>query len=324
MRDILATSLILLLVPSIVFGAEAKVPAGYEVQSISDFTVLVPGDVLKIPADRWQRKPLQVLEQDLNDLRRVIGAKHLAMVTQIPIWVNWNAIDPKAPGVVAVYYGGTGKALERIGQQPLKANCIEVLSLKRLGELRPPGSKFQQVVLLHEMAHALQHRLLGLDAAEVNSAFQQAVDRKLYDEVTDRFGQKGQAYARTSPAEYFAELSCAYLDSCHFYPFTFADLKSHDPAGFGLMESVWKRPEQFAGRNVRVETPQFSGRSVAKVVTSSGPAAEQTAFTLVDRARAQLRDGKKDEAKKLLNNVVRDYPATFAAADARKLLDTVR
>src|SRR5262249_49731457 len=39
--------------------------------------------------------------------------------------------------------------------------------------------------------------------------------------------------------EFFAELTCAYLDRLGYYPHTRADLKKHDPATFKLMESVW-------------------------------------------------------------------------------------
>src|SRR5947209_1873869 len=107
------------------------------------------------------------------------------------------------PNAFAVYYVGTAQNLSHHGSVPLKANCIEIFTLKRLGELRPPGSKFQQVITLHEMAHAVHHRLLGVDAPEVNAAYAQAVERKLYDMTTDRFGRKGPAYARINAAEYF-------------------------------------------------------------------------------------------------------------------------
>jgi hypothetical protein len=308
------------------WAAPVKPPAGYQVQSISGFTVLIPNEVLHVGPDRWQRKPLQVLENDLDDLRRVVGPKMLPIVTAIPIWVNWHVVDRDAPSVVAVYYGGTGKSLEQLGRQPLKSHCIEVLSLKRLGELRPPGSKFQQVITLHEMAHAVQHRLLGLDSADVNAAFQQAVDRKLYDNVPDRTGWRGQAYARTNAAEYFAELSCAYLDSCHYFPFTYGDLQYHDPAGFALMERVWKNPEQWANQAAKVATPEFTVTVIAKTpsVTAVGPAAEQIAFVTLDRAKAMMKAGQTTDAKRTLETLTQNYPTTIAAGEARKLLASLR
>jgi hypothetical protein len=72
------------------------------------------------------------------------------------------------------------------------------------------------------------------------------MDRHLYDEVEDIFGRKVRAYAATNKAEYFAELTCAYLDRCFYFPFTRADLHEHDPTGYRLMQKVWGtgKPQQ--------------------------------------------------------------------------------
>jgi hypothetical protein len=69
----------------------------------------------------------------------------------------------------------------------------------------------------------------------------QAMDRRLYDRVQTARGGVARAYAATNSAEYFAELTCAYLDRCDCQPFTRAELKEHDPTGYRLMESVWRK-----------------------------------------------------------------------------------
>src|SRR5207302_1318615 len=112
------------------------------------------------PADRWQRKPLDVLEKEFEDLNRVVGPKVSERLRQIPVWVRWDVVDPGMPRAIAFYYGYSGNTLALAGREPLMTNSIEIVSLRRLGEMRPPGSKFQQVVTLHEMAHAMHHRLL--------------------------------------------------------------------------------------------------------------------------------------------------------------------
>src|SRR5947209_14734086 len=48
------------------------VPAGYERRTILGFTVLASRDVLDQPRDRYGRKPLDVLEMELYDLKRVV------------------------------------------------------------------------------------------------------------------------------------------------------------------------------------------------------------------------------------------------------------
>src|SRR5438270_861737 len=78
----------------------------------------------------------------------------------------------------------------------------------------------------------VEHRLLCMKNPELEAIYQQAMDRKLYDKVNDRFGRQGPAYARSNAAEYFAEISCAFLDSCNYFPFNYDQLRGHDPAGF--------------------------------------------------------------------------------------------
>lgn len=99
--------------------------------------------------------------------------------------------------------------------------------------------------LLHEVAHALEDRLTGLECATAKATYRQAMDRKLYDDVkvrtyntlTQLVTGRGPAYARTNHMEYFAELSATYLGlPAGFFPFTRAELEAHDPAGYALME----------------------------------------------------------------------------------------
>jgi hypothetical protein len=300
-------------------SAADPVPAGYSVRNLCGFTTLVHKSVLEQPADRWRRRPLDVLELEFNDLKRVLAPKLFELLRGIPVYVHWDAA-PADSGVVAVYRSAADPSRLKEGERA-RANCVDILTLRRLGELRPPGSRFQQIVTLHEMAHAVHHRLLGFDAPEVLAAFQQAVDRKLYDDVWDRTNRRGRAYARTNANEYFAEISCAYLDSCHFYPFTYSDLRGHDPAGFALAESVWKHPERYVRRRVApVVTPRFALPNA----TAAGPTAERVAFTQLDRARALMRDGKREEARGVIESLVQNYPTTLAAADARRLLEQIR
>src|SRR6516162_9901240 len=158
-------------------------PDGYERREIEGFTVYVNKQVLKQPFDRWGRQPLSVLERELNDLRRILVPRIVSVLQEVPIWAEWDVNDKINPGAIARYYGGSAEGLVKLGGDARKANCVEVLTLRRLGEIRQPGTALQQVVILHEMAHAVHHRLLGWYNPELTATFQQAVDRKLYDEV---------------------------------------------------------------------------------------------------------------------------------------------
>jgi hypothetical protein len=308
---------------SLAYGAELPggTPSGYERRDIEGFTVYVNKEVIQQGADRWGRQPLSVLERELNDLRRILVPKIVAVLQEVPIWAEWDVNDKINPGAIARYYGGPSEGLVKLGGDARKANCVEVLTLRRLGEIRHPGTPLQQVVILHEMAHAVHHRLLGWGNPELTATFQQATDRKLYEDVNDRFGRRGKAYGRTNEMEYFAEISCAFLDSCNYFPFNYDELRGYDSAGFAFVERVWKHPERF---NVIARKPASgAGTTGTAAAVRIDVSTERNAFLKLDKLRAQVRGGQAEQAKKGLEDLVRAYPGTAAATDAQQLLKTM-
>jgi hypothetical protein len=306
---------VLLFLAMLVFGSLASAgepgmatPHGYERRNVEGFTVFASQEVLARTADRHGRLPLDVLGKELNDLKRILVPKIVSVLQDVPIWAEWDVVDPNMPNAVAVHYHGSPEALRKAGIDPRKSGCIAVLTLRRLGEIRRPGTALQQVVILHEMAHAVQYRLLGMDNPELEAVFQQAVDRKLYEQVNDRFGRYGRAYARTNSAEYFAEISCAYLDACNYFPFNYSQLQDYDPVGFALVERVWKHPDEF-----KAGGPKPAAREPTVFE-------ERTAQLKLDRLKAKANEGPSDEVKKGLRDLVRQFPGTAAADEARTLL----
>jgi hypothetical protein len=63
--------------------------------------------------------------------------------------------------------------------------------------------------------------------------------RDLYRAVPDETRGTVQAYAATNAHEYFAEITCAYLDYCDYYPHTREELKDYDSVGYELARKVW-------------------------------------------------------------------------------------
>jgi hypothetical protein len=300
-------------------AAKGQTPASYDRQNIEGFTVFVSKDVSARRDDGYGRRPLTVLERELNDLKRILKPRIVSVLQTVPIWVEWDQVDRLTPGAVARYYGGPAEGLLKMGGDPRKANNVEVLTLKRLAEIRSPGTPLQQVVILHEMAHVVHHRLLGWDNPELAATFQSAVDRKLYDEVKDRLGQRTRAYARTNAAEYFAELSTAFLDSCNYFPFNQQQLRGYDPAGYTFVERVWREPERFQIIALKPNDP-----TAPKLRASLAPRAsaedERSAMLRLDKIKVQIRAGKKAEAKTELQRLIISYAGTEAASEARELL----
>jgi len=138
-----------------------------------------------------------------------------------------------------VYYGGHQAAMLRKGEHPLRANAVSILNMKKLTEEHQPARDSGRCVILHEIAHAVHHQLIGYENASIKAAFQQAMERKLYDK---------DMYAATNEREFFAELTCAYLNKLNYYPRTRQDLRKHDPVTYKLMETIWGEQKTAKGK----------------------------------------------------------------------------
>ncbi len=209
--------------------------ADYRTYTVQGFTVLIHDEVFGAAAAKFERPPLEVLDAELATVVKVVNAKSAVALRSLVIWAEWEETagleNGRSGTAVAVYRSGSPEAMAAGGLHPLKANTVDVLNMKALTQEHQPKRDSGRCVLLHEFAHAVHNQVIGRDSPQVKAAYAQAMERKLYDAKTH--------YAATSSAEFFAELTCCYLDKLHYYPNTRADLKKHDPATFKLMEAVW-------------------------------------------------------------------------------------
>ncbi len=199
------------------------------------FTVILSEETLKQnEASNLERKPLEVLEQELKVLSGLMPPKTLTALRNVPIWVEWDEevkfTNGRAGNALATYYGGHQASLLAKGMNPLKAKTVTVQRMKSLTQEHQPKMDSGRCVLLHEMTHAVQDQVLGDDNATIRAAYKQAMERKLLDK---------QTYAATNDHEFFAEMTCAYFDQLNYYPHNIEELKKSDPATFKLMESTW-------------------------------------------------------------------------------------
>ena len=194
-----------------------QVVLGYETRQIQGFTVMLSTHAVR-EAKKEYGKPFEAIKAEFDRMVEVLPPATLPHLRRILIWIEWDNIDEKGPDSIAKYY------TESVWELPpneiaLKANSIEVRSLKKLSEEKIQSSERPRLVLLHQLAHVVHHHVVGIENPEVLFAYKQAVDRKLYEKVEDDDGEEVRAYAATSALEYFAELTCAYLDRCPYYPF---------------------------------------------------------------------------------------------------------
>src|SRR5262249_32620230 len=241
---------------------------------------------------KFKRKPLDVLELELNTITRVLPPRTVQVLRGIVIWVEWDDVDDPDHGfAVAKYYGVWGsRALWSLteNKHPLKANNVEIISLKSLTREHQPGVKQERCVILHELSHAVHLQLFGPDNPHIKTAYRQAMERGLYDEAENVNGRKIKPYARANEKEYFAELSCAYLNKLHYFPFNRDDLKKHDPTGYKMMEATWGTPRQIDAA-VKIES-------------------EKAAAKRLEKAKRLQLDQKTEEASATLEKLLEYYP----------------
>jgi hypothetical protein len=283
----------------------AAIP-GYKKQSIHGFTLLIHEDVYKNNDDeKWARKPLDVLEGELGTIVRKLPDRTVKVLRNLLIWIEWHdKSDPDIGKAVAKYYGVRGNValftLNR-GKHPLKANNIEVIDMMALTREHQPGVKLERCVLLHEMAHAVHFQLFGADNLAIQNAYKLAMERKLYDRVQDVYDRTiERPYLTSNAAEYFAELSCAYLDKLHYFPFDHEQLKKHDPIGYKLMESTW-------GTRKTIDA--------ALTVKMNRQATQR-----LEATRNLAQRGKKADAISALKWLIEELPNAKAIPEAKKLL----
>lgn len=206
--------------------------ANYKPREIRGFTVLVHPEVEKHPAEA--KEAFAELDAQLKTLSGTVPEKPLAALKKIKFWVEWEV---KKNGA-AEFHPSAGW-LKDNGYNPEKARGVEINNAKNFVAW---SKKAQPWMVMHELAHAYHFTVLGDKHAQLDAAYKQAMERKLYDEVAFVTGGKKKGYATTNRAEYFAELTEAYFGKNDFFPFTKGELEKHDPVGFKLMKDTWGDP----------------------------------------------------------------------------------
>ncbi|GBC95404.1 hypothetical protein HRbin16_01193 [bacterium HR16] len=204
--------------------------SAYAQRDIRGFTVLVHREVLSHPAE--VREALQELEEQIRRVVRVVPSGTLWQLRHVRIWLEW---ENKPNG--AAEYHPSAEWLREHGYNPEKARGIEISNARNFVR----WSRGEQPwMLLHELAHAYHHQVLGYENRMVLIAYRHAMQRGLYEQVEYIRGGKQKAYATTNVQEYFAELSEAYFGKNDFYPFTREHLAKHDPVGYKMVEQAWQ------------------------------------------------------------------------------------
>ena len=213
-------------------GAEATrdlATARFEERELEGFRVRVQRELLE-PEHAGGAAALRLLATQLHLAARALPAAALERLREVPIWVEEENAD-----VACACYHPSARWLSDNGFNADKARAVEIGNVAHF----LAWSREQPWMVVHELAHAYHHQVLGHDHAGIRAAFAAAVDSGAYEEVLHANGSEVRHYALSNEQEYFAELSESWFGTNDFYPFVRAELARHDPAGYALMAEVW-------------------------------------------------------------------------------------
>jgi hypothetical protein len=222
------------------------VPAGWKKETIAGFQVLFSPTLLRDEASSIRAR--QFMHDRLNAVTRFVPPAALQNLRRVRLWLDLDASGSSralafytsSPSLFTASpsdrhtehnfgYGGFHGAMYLGIVFP---NIVDAIAISDV--LRAP------MIVLHELAHAYHHQVLGMWNLEVKQTYEAAKARGLYRNVAYRNGAIAPVgYAMSNEREYFAGLTEAYFGKNHHAPFDADELMSYDPDGFRLIERAW-------------------------------------------------------------------------------------
>jgi hypothetical protein len=222
------------------------VPAGWEAQTIAGFQVLFSPALLRDEESSGRAR--QFMHDHLDAVARFVPPAALQRLRRVRLWLDldasgssralafyksppsvFTASPPDRPAEHNFGYGGFHGAMFLGIVFP---NIVDAMAIS--GVSRAP------MIVLHELAHAYHHQVLGTWNPDIRQTYEAARAKGLYRNVSfwnDSIAPVG--YAMSNEREYFAGLTEAYFGQNAQNPFDVGELKSHDPDGFRLVERAW-------------------------------------------------------------------------------------
>ena len=220
----------------------------YEERTVEGWTVHVGRPLLEDHSELADRA-LRILSNQLFDVRRTLPDGVVQRLMEVPIWLQYRCRD-----IACATYHPSRRWLQSHGYNPDKAGSVDI---GHAGHFVAWTTQ-QHSMLLHELAHAYHHQVLGYDNDRIKSAYRRAKDAGLYDEVLQWRGHRQRHYALENAKEFFAEMTEAYYGVNDFYPFVRAELAQHDPDTAALMRELWTPDEPPASEGSSASPPPES------------------------------------------------------------------
>ena len=226
------------------FSPTSPTVKGYKSYNLNGYQVYVEMASINIDSHTTSLA-LELLKEKLAEVDNLLlTARAKKYLKRVKFFMDWN----KDPNKGAQYHVSRRWVVAH-GLPPEMAKSIHITSIHNFIKWTQLN---QPYLVLHEMAHAYHDLGLSYNNILVKEAYQNAINKGLYNNVWYDAGNgsaktKKRAYALNSVQEYFAEITEAFFGRNDYYPFNRADLKIYDPEGYKLMRFMWqqnKKPEK--------------------------------------------------------------------------------
>ncbi len=295
--------------------APEPIPPEYCVRQVQGWTVLVHRRLLEQHAQATARA-LELLEEQLRFVVRHVPPRAVRRLKRVRLWFSppYPNTQPKAE------YHSHPAWLRQHGRPEAMARGVEFTNVFIFAR----EVKRMPVFVLHELAHAYHHQVLGWSHPDIQAAYQAAVSSGRYRQVLRNDGRIVRAYALTNPQEYFAELTEAFFGRNDFFPFDRRQLEQYDPRAYRLLARLWgvvAEEENLAVRHEPIRLhPQnphyFLWRGKPTVLVTAG----EHYGAVINRAfdyRAYLQELSRwgFNHTRVFSGVYRELPSSFRITD---------
>ena len=205
--------------------------SAHELHRVRGWPVLLHGDWAE--SNRPLAEAVVVhLDVQLYQIERAVKGERLEALREVPIWVEPNDPQDRLGGMC--YHPDAGWLSDH-GYDPRRALGVEISD----PEMFLGVTRTQPWVVMHELAHAYHHRVLGFDESRIIALYEAAAASGDYEETFRLRGRPDRHYALSNHKEYFAEGTEAYLGTNDYYPFVRGELQRHDPQLHALLGELW-------------------------------------------------------------------------------------
>ena len=222
------------------------VPAGWREQAIAGFQVLFSPALLR--DETASVRAYQFMHDHLTAVTRFVPPAALQHLRRVRLWLDLDASGNsralafyKSPPSILTASPSYRHTEQNFGYGGFQGAMFLGIVFPNIAEaIAISGVSRAPMIVLHELAHAYHHQVLGVWNPDIKRTYEAAKTKGLYRDVSFWSGNIAPVgYAMSNEREYFAGLTEAYFGQNAQNPFDANELRSYDPDGFRLVARAW-------------------------------------------------------------------------------------